>query len=196
MDGGQGQQPPVVMIKDIRPGMKNLTMTVIVLDIGPPVLVKDREIATQIFNIDRDSHGCLLRSHARREVRRDSRRRPNSRAQACRGPATVFVPPATLRLFRRTRVTPEALRQNARASRGTYCLESRIYHQPIISHTFDDSRLVLFQAIHKLRTRCIHKNLDLFVHHNGATYQANLMPFRPKCTQRRSSSGLQRQQSG
>lgn len=49
MDGGQGQQPPVVMIKDIRPGMKNLTMTVIVLDIGPPVLVKDREVSNKLL---------------------------------------------------------------------------------------------------------------------------------------------------
>ncbi|KAF6212358.1 hypothetical protein GE061_012880 [Apolygus lucorum] len=35
-----------VMIKDIRQGMKNLVMTVIVLDIGPAVQVKEREVRT------------------------------------------------------------------------------------------------------------------------------------------------------
>lgn len=35
-----------MMIKDIRQGMKNLVMTVIVLDIGPPVQVKEREVRT------------------------------------------------------------------------------------------------------------------------------------------------------
>ncbi|XP_014247692.1 SOSS complex subunit B1 [Cimex lectularius] len=35
-----------ILIKDLRPGMKNMNLTVIVLDVGNPIPVKEREVRT------------------------------------------------------------------------------------------------------------------------------------------------------